>query len=97
MGCLGLLISGVMFLLCWVMKITGPMVYIVMRTIQGMGMGRNSMVSWAYIGGVIDYQEVKVGVRTDGTVYSTYSFVRKIGQAAPAWAASCCPPSAMSP
>lgn len=83
-GCLGLLISGVMFLLCWMMKITDPMVYIVMRTIQGMGMGLNSMVSWAYIGDVIDYQEVKVGVRTDGTVYSTYSFVRKIGQAAAA-------------
>lgn len=83
-GCLGLLISGVMFLLCWIMKITDPMVYIVMRTIQGMGMGLNSMVSWAYIGDVIDYQEVKVGVRTDGTVYSTYSFVRKIGQAAAA-------------
>lgn len=83
-GCVGLLISGVMFLICFVMKITNPVTYIAMRTIQGMGMGLNSMVSWAYIGDVIDYQEVKVGVRTDGTVYSTYSFVRKIGQAAAA-------------
>jgi GPH family glycoside/pentoside/hexuronide:cation symporter len=80
-GCVGLLISGVIFLICWLMKITNPMLYIAMRTIQSMGLGLNSMVSWAYISDVIDYQEVKVGVRTDGTVYSTYSFVRKIAQA----------------
>jgi GPH family glycoside/pentoside/hexuronide:cation symporter len=83
-GSFGLLVSGVMFLLCWVMKITNPMVYIAMRFVQSMGLGLVSMVTWAYISDVIDYQEVKTGVRTDGTVYSTYSFTRKIGQAAAA-------------
>ena len=83
-ACIGLLISGGMFLLCWIMRITDPMVYIVLRTIQSMGLGLNSMVSWAFISDIIDYQEIKVGVRTDGTVYSTYSFTRKIAQAAAA-------------
>lgn len=83
-GCIGLLISGAVFLVCWLMKITNPMVYVILRTIQSMGLGLNSMVAWAFIGDIIDYQEIKVGVRTDGTVYSTYSFVRKIGQAAAA-------------
>lgn len=80
-GCLGILIAAVMFLILWVLRVKDPMVYIALITIQGMGMGLNSMVTWAYIGDVIDYQEVRTGVRTDGTVYSTYSFVRKIGQA----------------
>lgn len=83
-GCLGLLISGGMFLLCQIMHITDPMLYIVLRTIQSMGLGLNSMVSWAFISDIIDYQEIKVGVRTDGTVYSTFSFTRKIAQAAAA-------------
>ncbi|MCM1542867.1 MAG: glycoside-pentoside-hexuronide (GPH):cation symporter [Blautia sp.] len=83
-GCIGLLISGGVFLLCWVMHITNPMVYVILRTVQSMGLGLNSMVAWAFISDIIDYQEVKAGVRTDGTVYSTYSFTRKIAQAAAA-------------
>lgn len=83
-GAAGILLAAIMFFIIWVLKTTNPMVYIVLYTIQSMGMGLNSMVTWAYIGDVIDYQEVKTGVRTDGTVYSTYSFVRKIGQAAAA-------------
>lgn len=47
-----------------------------------MGLGLNSMVPWVFISDIIDYQEIKVGVRTDGTVYSTYSFPRKMAQAA---------------
>ncbi len=83
-GCLGIAISAVIYLIMWMMKITNPMVFIGLYVLQGMGMGLNSMVTWAYIGDVIDYQEVKTNVRTDGTVYSTYSFVRKIAQAAAA-------------
>ena len=83
-GCLGLLISGGMFIVCQIMHITDPVLYIILRTIQSMGLGLNSMVAWAFISDIIDYQEIKVGVRTDGTVYSTYSFTRKIAQAAAA-------------
>lgn len=83
-GCAGILISAVIFFVLWMMKIKNPIIYIALYTLQGMGMGLNSMVTWAYIGDVIDYQEVKTGVRTDGTVYSTYSFVRKLAQAAAA-------------
>lgn len=39
------------------------------------------MVIWAMITDVIDDSEVKSGVREDGTIYSVYSFARKIGQA----------------
>ena len=39
------------------------------------------MVSWALITDVIDYSELKNGVREDGSVYALYSFARKLGQA----------------
>ena len=40
------------------------------------------MVSWALITDVIDYSEIKNGIREDGSVYALYSFARKLGQAA---------------
>jgi GPH family glycoside/pentoside/hexuronide:cation symporter len=42
------------------------------------------MVSWALITDVIDDAEVRVGIREDGSIYSLYSFARKLGQAAAA-------------
>ena len=39
------------------------------------------MVIWAMITDVIDDAEIQNGVREDGTIYSVYSFARKIGQA----------------
>lgn len=83
-GAAGILIYTVVTFVMWAIKITDPKVYVILYAVQSMGMGLNSMVTWAYIGDVIDDQEVKTGVRTDGTVYSTYSFVRKVGQAAAA-------------
>ena len=42
------------------------------------------MVSWAIITDVIDYSEIKNGIREDGAIYAIYSFSRKLGQAAAA-------------
>jgi glycoside/pentoside/hexuronide:cation symporter, GPH family len=39
------------------------------------------MVVWALITDVIDYSEIKNGIREDGSVYALYSFARKLGQA----------------
>lgn len=49
-----------------------------------LGLGMFSMFTWALITDVIDYSELKNGVREDGTVYALYSFARKLGQAASA-------------
>ena len=40
-----------------------------------------SMICWALITDVIDYSELRNGVREDGSVYAMYSFARKLGQA----------------
>lgn len=81
-GAAGLLISSLALILLWVLKVRNPIQFVVINTLNSMGLGLNSMLTWAYIGDVIDDQEVKTGIRTDGTVYSTYSFSRKIAQAA---------------
>lgn len=81
-GAAGILISSLSLFLLWILKVRNPMQFIAINTLNGMGLGLNSMLTWAYIGDVIDDQEVRTGIRTDGTVYSTYSFARKIAQAA---------------
>lgn len=56
-------------------------VYIAFQTLCWLGLGIFSMVSWALITDVIDYSELKNGIREDGSVYALYSFARKLGQA----------------
>lgn len=54
------------------------------QAVNFLGLGIFTMVSWSFITDVIDYSEIKTGVREDGTVYALYSFARKMGQAASA-------------
>lgn len=46
------------------------------------GYGMFSLITWAMITDVIDDTEVTSGIRSDGMIYSVYSFSRKMGQAA---------------
>ncbi|MBR5248528.1 MAG: MFS transporter [Lachnospiraceae bacterium] len=59
-------------------------VYVALQTLCWLGLGIFTMVSWALITDVIDYSELKNGIREDGSVYALYSFARKLGQAASA-------------
>ena len=59
-------------------------VYISINLVSWLGLGIFTMVSWALITDVIDYSEIKNGVREDGSIYAMYSFARKLGQAASA-------------
>ncbi len=59
-------------------------VYVGLQALNWLGLGVFSMVCWALITDVIDYSEIKNGVREDGSVYAMYSFARKLGQAASA-------------
>ncbi len=71
------LICGVLFFI----HTTNVWVYIALQALCWLGLGVFSMVSWALITDVIDYSELKNGVREDGSVYAVYSFARKLGQA----------------
>ena len=56
-------------------------VYVAISSVSWLGLGIFAMVSWALITDVIDYSEIKNGVREDGSIYALYSFARKLGQA----------------
>ena len=61
-------------------------VYIGVNLLSWFGLGLFAMVSWALITDVIDYSEIRNGIREDGSIYALYSFARKLGQAAAAGA-----------
>ncbi len=56
-------------------------VYVALQAVCWMSLGVFNMISWALITDVIDYSEIKNGIREDGSVYALYSFARKLGQA----------------
>lgn len=76
------LFAGAGSLLIYFIRPQNVWVYIAIQTVCWLGLGVFSMVSWALITDVIDYSEIKNGVREDGSVYALYSFARKLGQAA---------------
>lgn len=75
------LMGAASYVLCLIIRPENPYVYIVFYTLAFTGLGFFNMVIWAMITDVIDDAEIRNGVREDGTIYSVYSFARKIGQA----------------
>ncbi len=75
------LFAGVMCVITFLIRPANVWVFVGLQALQWLGLGIFSMVSWALITDVIDYSEIKNGVREDGSVYALYSFARKLGQA----------------
>lgn len=78
------LLATVVCILLFIIRPQNVWVYVAMSAICYLGLGMFTMVSWALITDVIDYSEIKNGIREDGSVYALYSFARKLGQAASA-------------
>ena len=78
------LVSGGVNLLLFFLRPQNVWIYVALSFASWLGLGIFAMVSWALITDVIDYSEKKNGVREDGTIYSLYSFARKLGQGAAA-------------
>ena len=78
------LLSGGVNLLLFFVRPQNVWVYVGFSFASWLGLGIFAMVSWALITDVIDYSEKKNGVREDATIYSLYSFARKLGQGAAA-------------
>ena len=73
--------AAAVMIIIWVIRPENVWVYCGLQMLCWLGLGIFSMVSWALITDVIDYSELKNGVREDGSVYAMYSFARKLGQA----------------
>ena len=76
------LFAGVTTLILFFVRPKSVFVYIAFQGLAWVGLGIFAMVNWALITDVIDYSEIRNGVREDGSVYALYSFARKLGQAA---------------
>lgn len=78
------ILATVVCLALYVMRPENVWVYVALMGLCWLGLGIFTMVCWALITDVIDYSEIKNGIREDGSVYALYSFARKLGQAASA-------------
>jgi GPH family glycoside/pentoside/hexuronide:cation symporter len=78
------LLAAAVCLLLFFLRPQNVWVYVGVNVLSWLGLGVFAMVSWALITDVIDYSEIKNGIREDGSIYALYSFARKIGQAAAA-------------
>lgn len=54
--------------------------YLIVNTISFMFLGFSNTVAFAFVNDVIEYGQLKTGIRSEGIIYSGYSFVRKISQ-----------------
>jgi len=79
-------VAAAVSILLFIIRPKNVWVYIGITSVSWIGLGLFAMVSWALITDVIDYSEIKNGIREDGSIYALYSFARKLGQAAAAGA-----------
>ena len=75
------LFATAVMVLLFIIRPENVWVYCGLQMLCWLGLGVFSMVSWALITDVIDYSELRNGIREDGSVYAMYSFARKLGQA----------------
>lgn len=77
-------LAAATLLVLFVVRPSSVWVYVGLSLFAWLGLGVFTMVSWALITDVIDDAELRSGIREDGSIYSLYSFSRKLGQAAAA-------------
>ncbi len=74
--------AGLICVLLYFIRPQNVFVYAAFQMISWIGLGVFQIVAWALVTDVIDYSEIRNGIREDGAVYGLYSFARKMGQAA---------------
>lgn len=77
----GMLIAGSFYLILYLIPNISLPVFLIINAMGLFGFAYFNLVIWAFVSDAIDYQEYLTGLREDGTVYSVYSFARKLGQA----------------
>ncbi len=77
----GNILAFVALIAAFFLHIKNMYVYICFYTVGYIGLAAFNTVVWAMIVDVIDEDNVRRGTRSDGTIYSLYSFARKVGQA----------------
>jgi len=57
-----------------------PLPFILCNFGVGTGYSFLSILTWAIVADVIDYQEMKTGIKNESAIYAVYTFARKVGQ-----------------
>jgi GPH family glycoside/pentoside/hexuronide:cation symporter len=76
-----MVISGAIYAAMYFMPNMSMTTFIVLSSIAYFAFSFFMTAIWAFVTDCIDYQELITGIREDGTIYSVYSFSRKVGQA----------------
>ena len=74
--------GAVIFIIMYFTHTKNPWLFAGLYTLGYCGLSIGQLICWAMITDVIDDTEVQTGSRSDGEIYSIYSFARKMGQAA---------------
>lgn len=77
----GTFVSAVSMIILFIIHTENVWVWCTFYLTANIGIAFFNLTCWAMITDVIDDTEVRTGVRSDGTIYSVYSFARKVGQA----------------
>ncbi|WP_193103225.1 MFS transporter [Brachybacterium sp. FME24] len=80
-GVTGLAVGIAAALVMYFLRTDSPYVFMGGYAVLMFGLMALNILIWAFITDVIDYQEIRTGERNDATVYATYSWARKLGQA----------------
>lgn len=79
-----LVIGAAIYVVLFVMHITTSVnvwVHIFMSAFASAFVSVGTMMQWGLVGEAIDYNEVLLGKRTEGTIYGTFNMLRRLGQA----------------
>ncbi|MED4224489.1 glycoside-pentoside-hexuronide (GPH):cation symporter [Neobacillus cucumis] len=77
----GLLLAGAIYILLYLLPNVSAIQFVWVSAVGAFGFGIFNLTIWAFVTDVIDYQELLTNNREDGTIYSIYTFSRKIGLA----------------
>ena len=75
------ILGAVPMLIAFILHTNNVVVWMLCYCTTWIGVSIFILICWAMITDVIDDTQVKTGSRSDGTIYSIYSFCRKLGQA----------------
>ena len=77
---LAILVLFIMLFIPFERNKTGAWVFTILIALSMYGGGAFTLATWSMVADCVDQQEINTGNREEGSVYATYSFVRKVAQ-----------------
>lgn len=73
-------LTSLIYLAMAFLPIQSPAIWLTLQIVAVTVSCVTTIAIWAMVSDAIDYQELQTGKRNEGSVYATYSMIRKIGQ-----------------